>query len=140
MPGGHARLQMDQGVIVQLGAAQVRELNTVCIPRGGAIVHDVPTHGELLLRRENDSLPGDCQINLQSSSLGTVGVGAGEGAGTVGVSDSIGFGVADANVRGGLVGEGLADEDVAEVFVGFGVVDGRGVRDRLGLAVVRGTL
>ena len=60
-------------------------------------------------------LLGDCQISLQSSSLGMVGVGAREGTRLVGVSD-----VSDPEA----VGPGLCSAS--------GVADGLGERVRLG--------
>ncbi len=80
-------------------------------------------------------LLGDCQINLQSSSLGTVGVGDGEGNRTVGVGDGEGnrtVGVSDS------IGSGVADGDVVGISVGSGVVDGLAVGDSVGLAVLEG--
>jgi hypothetical protein len=65
---------------------------------------------------------------LQSNALRAVGVGEGEEAVTVGVSDSIGSGVADMDAVGVSVGSGVMD--------GLRVREGPG--DRVGLWVVEG--
>ena len=72
-------------------------------------------------------LPGDCQINLQASSLGVVAVGAGDGDGPVGVGDSVGSRVADGVMVGVLVGTGVVDGLGVSDSVGWAVHDGDGV-------------
>ena len=71
-------------------------------------------------------LPGDCQINLQSSSFGTVGVGDGEGM-RVGVSDSSGSVATNGEAVGVLDGSGVVDGLGVSVCVGMAVAEGDGV-------------
>ena len=74
-------------------------------------------------------LPGDCQINLQLSSLDAVGVrdGVSDGGGAVGVSDTISVGVADGDAVGVLEGIGVLDGLGVSVSVGLSVAEGSGV-------------
>ena len=98
-------------------------------------------------------LLGDCQINLQSNSLCIVGVGGGEGTRTVGVSDGLGFAVAAGDLARVCVGCGAADMAVVKVSVGTEaaadvdaagvsvcskVAEGRGLGDRVRLAIFEG--